>query len=253
MALNSNLRCLAGIETLWQEKMKNFALFQVVERGSFEDLKITGNSLRLKDTESGCYMFTIDAENDIPLLVEDIRPKLDVFFINSDLYLSQLEEIFPEARFDTYLAYVMLDSDINEAAPPIDTLPGLYTFAVPDTGWADYITSVYKNDEFNSIEYIRDRLLRGSSLGIKYKNEKAAFVLQHKNGEIGPIIVDEKHRRKGLGSVMMKTFCHRLLKYNGVAFALVHPDNLASARMMEACGLKRAPRPVVWGYRQNQH
>jgi RimJ/RimL family protein N-acetyltransferase len=222
----------------------NITLIRVVERGTFSKYKKAGRSVRIKDTQSKAYMFSIEDSMDIDPLLSDVLDELDVFFVNNSGFMSDFQNRFPTALLKSYYSYTLLPSMLKPQRP----LPDGFEYAVPDLSWIDFIQSRYDSKEFNSISYLTDRLLKSPSLGIVRGNEKIGIVLLHCDGETGPIIIDSRYRGRGLGGILSNAIDHILAKKYGATYALVDINNVPSFRLLESAGYQKARSEVFWGY-----
>jgi predicted GNAT family acetyltransferase len=73
--------------------------------------------------------------------------------------------------------------------------------------------------------------------------------LQHKNGETGALVVENKYRGRGLGGELLKRFNGVLFEKNSILFALVEKNNIASAKTMVNGGYKKVRNNIMWVYR----
>jgi len=204
---------LETTKSIWHELAKdrayNAPLLNVVERNCHEDVKMIGDSVRIRDKISGTYLFSAANWDELDILLDDVSGELDSFMINTGIYYKKIIRKFPLAITSAYDLYVRNKKDNFHCSPTIEV-----EIMSLDLDWLDFILNRYKDKEFSHQSYISDRLLYGLGLGLQYKGEKAAFVLQHKNGETGALVVEEKYRRRGLGGELLKHFNELLFKKN---------------------------------------
>jgi GNAT superfamily N-acetyltransferase len=232
------------LEVLGQNLENNAPLINVIERNCHEKQKVSGASVRIKDRLSGIYMFSLNDKRDIDALIEDVRDELDTFFINSDVFETEILERFPEAVIYKYILFVMKREDYSECEMDIED----FEIVRLDLDWLDFILEHYNSAEFGNERYLRHRIQNGPGLGLVKDGQKVAFVLQHKDGEAGPLVVDKAYRSIGLGSKLLRCFNQQLFKNNSIIYGFVEPNNMASARMMENSGYKKAQDKVLWVY-----
>jgi hypothetical protein len=236
------------VDRLKENYIENIALIRVIERGTVSDCKTSGDSVRIKDTKSNTFMFSICDSADIDSLLCGIEDKLDVFFVNNADFLEAFRARLPEAMFKCYYSYTLLPDQLKPQRP----LPEGFDYAVPDLSWLDFIRSRYESKEFNNIPYLTDRLMNAPALGVVHGKEKVGIVLLHKNGESGPLLIDHDYRGHGLGGILGNAFDHILLDHFGVAYTLVDVNNIASIRIMHKGSYAQSSSVIFWGYRYSK-
>jgi len=232
------------LELLQQNFENNAPLINVIERNCHEKQKVAGTSVRIKDRLSGVYMFSLNDKRDIDALIEDVMDELDTFFISNIIFKEEILERFPGAVTNKYILFFMERKDLSECEKDIEG----FEIVRLDLDWLDFILEHYKNEEFGNEKYLIHRIQNGPGLGLVKDGHKVAFVLQHKDGESGPLVVDDAYRSLGLGSKLLRCFNHQLFKNNSVLYGFVEPNNTASERMMLSSGYKKAENEVFWVY-----
>ena len=222
----------------------NAPLLNVAERNCHEDVKIIRDSVCIKDKISGTYLFSAGKWEELEILLEDVGEKLDTFMINTGLCNKEVLRKFPQAIICEYDFYVMDKKDNVRYSRAIED----FEITSLNLTWLDFILDRYKDKEFSHERYISDRIINGLGLGLLHKGEKAAFVLQHKNGETGALFVEPNYRGRGLGGELLKRFNEVLFEKNSILFALVEKDNIASASTMVNSGYKKLRNNIIWVY-----
>lgn len=230
---------------LTENRELNAPLVNVTERNCHENVKMTGDSVGFKDKVSGTHMYSADNWETLKALLEDTGEELDTFMINTVNYKKEILRMFPEAITSEYDLYVMNKKDYTLCSLPIED----FELTNLDLSWLDFILDRYKDKEFGHKRYISDRIINGPGLGYLHQGNKAAFVLQHKDGESGPLIVDRKYRGRGLGRALLKRFNGLLFEKNSILYGLVEKNNMTSASMMVNSGYKKEKNNVLWVYR----
>ncbi len=224
----------------------NALLLNVIERNCHEDVRIIGNSVRIRDRTSGVYMFSGPARDELESLLDERNGELDTFFINDSSVMEAVLRKYPGATAVEYQSYVLQRKDY---IPNQETREGVELTTL-DLSWLDFILEHYRDEEFGHEHYISDRILHGPGIGLLYWGQKAAFGLQHKDGETGPIVVDAKWRDMGLGTYVVCALNRLLFKRNSMLICFVKPGNLASAHMMMNSGYQATGNNVLWVYRK---
>lgn len=241
----SHMSTMSVARIMAQRPEYNAPLLNVMERNCQQDVMMIGDSVRIRDALSGTYMFSVGSLCELYQLMDDVIDKLDTFLINNADYKNEISRKFPKAVISEFNCYMMQKKDCIQRTEIIE---GVETTSL-DLGWLDFILEKYRDREFGNELYISDRILHGPGLGLRVQGEKAAFVLQHKDGESGPLVVDSRVRGMGLGSYLLKRFNRLLLKNNDTLYGFVKPENNASAHMMLSSGYKLTQNNVIWVYR----
>lgn len=223
----------------------NAPLINVIERNCHEKLKTEGSSVCIRDRLSGTYMFSAGEWGEVETLLEELRDDIDTFLVCDSSFRNNIRTKFPTAMISEYDSYSMKKEDYK----PYCRMEEGFTVESLDESWVDFILEHYHDNEFGNRRYIRNRILKGPGLGITKDGDKAAFILQHKDGESGPLVVDRQYRGMHLGSELLRRFNGLLLKRNSILFGFVNPLNQASAGMMIKSGYKKADKSVLWVYR----
>lgn len=244
--MSSFLRTKSLLQHLNKYKEYNAPLVNVVERNCHEDVKLVGDSVRIRDKISGTYLFSAANWNELECLLEDTEAELDTFIINTGKYQKEIFEKFPYAMISEYDLYVIDKKNVIHNCQPIKD----FEITKLNLNWLNFILDCYDNEEFSNESYISDRILSGQGLGLlnKSNGEKAAFILQHKDGETGALVVKEKYRGRGLGGELLKCFNKVLLKENSILFAFVEKNNIASIKTVVSSGYKKVSNSILCVY-----
>lgn len=247
--MSSNASTRTVFQTLARSPQYNALLLNVVERNCHEDVTMRGDSLRIRDGASGVYMFSVGTWKELEVLLDDAPGKLNTFFINNSAFTKEILKKYPEAVICEYQSYVLQKKDYILCT---EFLKGVeITFL--DLSWLNFILERYTDEEFGHECYISDRILHGPGLGLLYQGKKAAFALQHKDGETGPVVVDSKVRGMGLGTYLLCCFNKLLFRRNSILLCLVKPSNRDSAHMVMNSGYQPTENNVLWVYRKLNH
>lgn len=231
---------------LRQRPAYNGSLLNVMERDCHEDCRIVGDSVRIRDKGSGVHMFSVGTWQEVEVLLEETEDRLDTFLINDSAYTQEVRKRYPQATIKEYQSLILLadgHTPYTESRPEVE-------ITTLDLSWLDFILEWYHDEEFGHKAYITHRILQGPGLGLLYKGQKAAFVLQHKNGESGPLVVHAIVRGMGLGTYLLRHFNKILLKKNSTLVSIIEPDNQPSQKMVINGGYQPTEKNVIWVYRK---
>ena len=232
------------LDLLESDFESNILLISLLEEEKYDALKIVGQSVRVRNKEEGYYIFSLEKEEDFLELTKGIEMGLKTFFITQERYEGMLQKNYEHAKIEKYCSYVLTKEMYQEREDLI--LPEGYRFVAIDLSWVDYILEHYDNKEFNNREYIEDRIKNAQALGVMYQDRKVAFMLQHKNGESGPLFVEKEFRNYNLATIIIHEYDRRLLKEKEVLYALIRPDNIPSCKVAVKNGYKKAKEQVLW-------
>ncbi len=234
----------SALDLLESDFESNILLISLLEEEKYDDLKIVGQSVRVRNKEEGYYIFSLAKEEDFLELVKDIESSLRTFFVTKERFEGMLQKTYEQAKIEKYCSYVLTKGMYQQREDLM--LPEGYRFVTIDLSWVDYILEHYDNKEFNNREYIEDRIKNAQALGVMYQDRKVAFMLQHKNGESGPLFVEKEFRNYNLATIIIHEYDRRLLQEKEVLYALIRPDNIPSCKVAVKNGYKKAKEQVLW-------
>lgn len=126
------------------------------------------------------------------------------------------------------------------ALPPVERQPEPLTAA--DAAWM-YENSDYR--EFISVEYTRDCIAGGPSVGIREDGVLIAWAMTQDDGAMGFLHVLESHRRKGYGRLLTIALAGEVRRRGRLPFAYVAEQNDNSISLLTGLGFRR-DRKVQW-------
>ncbi|MDQ7096741.1 GNAT family N-acetyltransferase [Desulfosporosinus sp. PR] len=230
---------------LQRNKEQYAPLINVVERECHEEAEVIGDSVCLRDKASGTYMIATEKWDELEALLEKGGEKLDTFMITPNNYKPEILGKFPQAVVSEYELYIMQ----KENYIPYSWAIGDFEVVKLDIDWLDFILRNYNDKEFGNARYISDRIVHGPGLGLLHQGEKAAYLMQHKDGEIGPVFVLPKFRGRGLGSELTKRIHAVLWEKSSVLYAFIEKSNRISAQTIVKSGYAKVKQDILWVYR----
>ena len=233
-----------ALDILEADLESNIMLISLLKEEKYDALKIVGQSVRLRNKEEGYYIFSLAQGEDFLELIKGIEPSLKTFFVTKEMFEEIVQRTYEKAKIQKYCSYVLTKEMYQEREDLI--LPEGYHFVTIDLSWTDYILEHYDNQEFNHKDYIEDRIKNAEALGVIYGDRKIAFMLQHKNGESGPLFVEGEFRNYNLATMIIHEYDRRLLQDKDVLYALIRPDNIPSCKVAVKNGYKKAEQQVLW-------
>jgi ribosomal protein S18 acetylase RimI-like enzyme len=97
----------------------------------------------------------------------------------------------------------------------------------------------------SSIHYIRERIQRGITAGIRVGGELVAWGLTHTSGAMGFLHVLENHRRKGYAAEVTYRLVHQIRRRGDTPFVYISVRNEPSLGLAEKLGMVRVEQ-VEW-------
>lgn len=234
----------SALDILESDFESNILLISLLEEEKYDDLKIVGQSVRVRNKEEGYYIFSLAKEEDFLELTKGIETDLKAFFVTQERYEGMLQKTYEHVKIEKYCSYILTKGMYQQREDLM--LPEGYRFVTIDLSWVDYILEHYDNKEFNNREYIEDRIKNAQALGVMYQDRKVAFMLQHKDGESGPLFVEKEFRNYNLATIIIHEYDRRLLQEKEVLYALIRPDNIPSCKVAVKNGYKKANEQVLW-------
>ena len=96
-------------------------------------------------------------------------------------------------------------------------------------------------DNVNTTRYNNDNDGTSSAccLGIEYEKELVACLIRHRNGSLGILHVEPKHRQLGLAQVLLQSAMDTISSRNEKLFAYIVDGNKASERLFSKLGWRK--------------
>jgi len=207
--------------------------------GLADDIGICGKSVRLRDTKSGNYLFSAQTLEEFDSLCQSAAEPVNTFFLSDNA----LEEPLRARGLDVQVFHQWL---IDRDAELLPDVPG-FTFAPARLCDLDRIVSMYNSPEFGR-DYVADIIRENHSMCAYQDGRMVGFVLAHKDGEAGPMIVSEHYRGRGLGEALLRHITGLMRTGGFDPVCLIHPNNHTSERLHAKVGYRRCIRPVLWVY-----
>lgn len=95
-------------------------------------------------------------------------------------------------------------------------------------------------------QYVTDRLMEGTMIGVEVDGQLAAFIGEHDEGSMGMLEVLPAYRRRGLGFELEKVMCNRLLGQGRKPYCQVEQGNEASLNLQRKLGFSISSVYIDW-------
>lgn len=234
------IACLNG------KRVENAFLIRTIEMGNASEIKTYGESTVVLEKNSGSYLFSIARSGDFRQLVSMLDGKLSTFYVSNSDYSDEISEVFENAELQNYIQYVLESADY--VAHPYVMNDKVRVVEI-DTSWTEFILSLYKSKEFGYKNYIDYCIEHSPAFGaLNEKGEKIGYVLIHKNGEIGSMVISPDARGMGVGRTLMQFITPEYARLASIGCGFVLPENSCSKKMMEASCFVAAEKQIIWAY-----
>lgn len=230
------------LKCLEKDKIRNINLINFINKYPIYNIDNIGDStlVRGKSDENWVYISS-SSENEFKRLVD----KLD----DNDKYFAVIEDwMLPFLIKDKKLIWKL--SCMKLAFPKNVILPkNKYDIAELSVKDAKYIYDNYDYKEYASVEYITERIVNGTSLGIYEDNKLVAWIIIHDDGAIGFLNVLPDYRRKGYGYELTIAMTKKLRELGKIPFVHIEEDNIKSMNLALKLGFIK-DRKIHWFERE---
>lgn len=233
------------LQKLNENRMKNAFLIRTLENEPNTETHLHNNSAAVYEQRAKNWLFSLEKEGDFTELFKTLDHPLQTFYVNTSDFADEITSAACAAEIQQYVQYNieagMFKSAPEAVNPEIEVVP-------TDKSWTDFILTLYKSQEFGYKEYIDECIETNPGFGALYKGEKIGYVLIHKDGEIGSMVISEKIRGKGAGSTLMQYITPVYAAQASIGCGFVLPENRASQRMMEKSCFVPLDGKIMWVY-----
>ncbi len=229
----------AALTLLRADARQNALLTERLVHGLAEDVGVYGNSVRLKDARSGNYMFSAESMPAFERLYEEAKTRPQIFFLADDALAEELKAL-------GFLPVVMHQWLMEQDAgiPPAEPQ---FSFAPAKLSDLDLIESAYQSEEFGRA-YLADVIRDNLSVCAYDGDRLAGFMLTHKDGETGPMVVFGQYHKHGLGDQLIRRISNMMRAEGILPIGHIYPENTVSAYLHERVGYRPCEKSVLWVY-----
>ena len=112
---------------------------------------------------------------------------------------------------------------------------------------AEFVFNMAKESRAESIDAVKIQITKQPSIYLTdEKGEIVASCVQYLDGPIGMVQVQEKHRGKGLGKLLVSSMTRAVTGERGFGHAVIDRDNIVSKNLFITCGYKECSDTVVF-------
>lgn len=239
-----NVRILQKLE---EDRMQNALLIRALNITPDTESHIYGESVAVLDGVGKIWLFSLKDDGDFEKLLGMLKTPLSyTFMITDEAYLKDVSSAISVSESVDYLQYTI---DVPVFSDTVHEWPEGVEIVKIDESWTDYILSLYKSPEFGNEAYIRKCLRVNPAYGALLNGERAGFIMEHANGELGTIYVVKEARRYGIGRLLMQAITPDYVNQGGIGVGLVLPSNAKCTGMLDDTNYKLAPKKIMWIYK----
>jgi len=239
MAWGAGGRREPDLENLFADTVRDAAVLYTLYNGEYDSYMQIGSSVRVRDIRSGYFRFVIGDGDDIKKLTEDVSGYIiAVDARHEDIW----RECLPEAVIKRYR---LIAATRDMLRRPVDkTLPEKAEFVWMDESWDDFVIEKNTDEEFTA-DVLRQQIRVHGGVGLLMDGERAGFMMQHLDGEMGPIWVKKEFRNMGFAAWLTWEYLDECLKKNPIIYGLIDPENPAPQKVTRELGFKSLEDDVL--------
>ena len=127
-----------------------------------------------------------------------------------------------------------------------DVPEGFYISSLHESD-ADKVDDSWVHSGKGSKDFIKWLIRNYATIAIRTADScLVAHMLERETGFLGLLYVDPKHRRKGLGKLVVSELAHKIKKYREIVY--VHAANEASRKLHTICGFRKVANALVYEF-----
>lgn len=233
------------MELLNSNRMKNSFLIHTLEKDENACCYFSGNSIAVKEKNTGYWLFGLDKKGDFADLCRQMNEQPATFYVNDCDFEDEVRSSVSNVHVQKYVQYVLESTDFHASSSSINED---VTVVPLDKSWVDFILSLYKSEEFGNAKYISDCIENHAGFGALINGEKVGYVTIHMTGEIGSMVISEKARGKGVGRTLMQYITPKYAEEASIGCGFVLPENKCSQKMMINSCFTALDKNIMWVY-----
>ncbi|MFZ5353078.1 MAG: GNAT family N-acetyltransferase [Bacillota bacterium] len=227
-----------ALELLKHDKIRNASMINFIKEYSVQSIDICGDSLMLRATSDHQWiLISSESKEELNVLINKLDKKDEYFSVIEDWMMPILTH-GREVIWSLSCVKLYYPEELNIVEPQNKV-------SELNAEMAEYIFDNSKYKEFTSIEYITDRINRGTALGIFDKDKLAAWLLTHDDGAMGFLHVLEEYRGKGYAQDLTYAMIKALRDKNQLPFVQIEESNVQSMGLSQKMGFVR-DRVINW-------
>lgn len=236
--------CQKAEAILLRDMERNINILNFMRNYPVNTVNIAGNSVlvRGKSDENWIYVSS-QRIDELNLLLNSLDEGDECFAALEDWMLTH---IVGTREVRSSLSSMKLIYRQQSPIPPV-----INDIVALSPDMAPYIFEHSKYKEFLCVEYIKERIQNGISLGILHQGKPVAWAITQDDGAIGFLHVLEEFRGKGYALSITRKMIQMLLERGQVPFVQIEEANLPSMSLALKAGFEKYGR-VHWIYLKSQ-
>ena len=220
------------IELLREDELKNINLLNFIENNPVLDIKTKGKSILLRGVSDQIWIYISSSDED------------ELKFLKSRLH--EKDKNF--AAIEDWMVPVLLEDDeliwdlsMTQFYLPDNIVIPKSKFKANPLSLADAET-LYDNSEYKealSIGYIKDRIIKGSSVGLYEKDKLVAWGMTQDDGGMGFLHVLPECRRKKYGYNITLLLIEKIRQKGKIPFVYIEKENMKSINLVLNLNFKK--------------
>lgn len=210
---------------LLREKRRNVNLLNFFDDYPVLDLRVAGDSaLICGRSDRDWWYVSSSSEAELRELLKTLQPEDRCFAGVEDWMLPILSQ-------DRQIAWIL--STYMYFLPDDVSLPQTETYASSlEEGDASAIYSNSEYKEYISVEYVQDRIRRGTGFAVRDNGSPVAWILTQDDGAMGFLHVLPGYRKRGYGRSLTIILSRLLRQKAKIPFACVKETNIPAIRLV---------------------
>ncbi len=234
-----------ALEILKKEKNKNLSMIYTLENNleSVSHIRIVNNSIMIKKhTDTEWVMIHAENDEDLDLLMSELKPEDKSF---NAVYTEIVDKII--SKHPSELSWI--ETTYRFYLPDDVVLPKINTEDIVqlEEKDAEIVNNNWEYKDEDSINYVKEMILRNPSIGIKKDGKLVSWLSVHDDGALGFVYVLEEYRRLGYAKILTIHMCDILRKQKIIPFLYIEVENEKSQNLAKSLGFV-SDRKVSWFY-----
>ena len=213
------------LERLREDELKNINLLNFIENNAVLDIETRGKSVLLRGKSDQIWIYISSADEDELKFLKSRLHKTDKHFAAIEDWMVPILLEDNELIWDLSMTQFYLPDSIEIPKSEMKASP---------LSLADAET-LYDNSEYKealSIGYIKDRISRGSSVGLYEKDKMVAWGMTQDDGGMGFLHVLPECRRK-YGYNITLLLIEKIRQKGKTPFVYIEKENMKSINLVE--------------------
>lgn len=191
-----------------------------------------GNSVAIKAVSDHPWIYiSSNSPEELNTILDELDPADKYFAVIEDRLIPNFKKRYRFKWLLRTIKYILSsDKAINENISDVSPLKAEDAETVLNN--SDYT-------EYNSLEYVAERIKNGISGGIRIRNELAGWIMTHDDNAIGFLFVLEKFRRRGIADKLLSYMIMEVRKKGIMPFVHIEEKNTASGKLIQKYGFQK--------------